>query len=702
MTQTSKKIIVLISKQTKKWLTILLVLCLGLFLGYLIKPRLYNPYIAKLDSTNGKLLADGQKFFYADIDGDGDSEEFIYYHTSDNKHPIVNQNSADGEYEYTWQLEGAIVHNFDFTFGNYNNDSKNEIYVFSADQNGIYLYGIDGTTNNTFVLNKAKVFTFDEYNIEHNIIIHSSGLYDLNKDGYKEIVISINNRYSQNGSKVVAYDIKNMLLMESDEIGLHLVGKPNVFDIDGDGYYEIFLSTLNSINYISNTASLKSMSSKTIVLNHQLKNKFEPIQFKKRLSVSSAFPLKSDTDSCIVSLNYSLNKGKNGKLLLLNNKGKEKKAIKLYSESFVFDHSRNNWEEIITHNHNGKIIHYNSELAITKQIHVGDIISQVAYIDIDKDGNDELIVVKQNSIEIYPHDYSSKVKIYIPGIGAQKLKFSIKARKQTFNSLSVQNNNNLYLISYYPYKYYWTRYLFYLLSSIACLGLFILFRFLLQKHIEGIRRIERESTYMHIDLMKNQLDPHFVFNALNSIAYSVNKDDRKTAYKNLGIFSKFMREAIVSIDDFGRTLEDEINFVKYYLILEKFRFKEKFNYDIILSPEVSKSVKIPKMCIFSYVESALKKGVLPKENGGNIELKIDTLNNEYLVIVISDDGLHRKLKDEKNITRSMIVMDRSIKFYNNFNSSPIKVTFTDLGTPDNPKGSRVEIVMPIDFSYNET
>lgn len=688
-------------KNIIKWGTIVFVLCLGLLLGYLLKPKLYNPYIARLDSASGRLLADGQKIFYADIDGDGYSEEFTYYHTSDNKHPIVNQNSAAGEFQYTWQLEGTIVHNFNFIYGNYNNDEQNEIYVFSADQKGIYLYGIEGNASNSFLVNKAKIFSFSEYNIEHNIIIHSAGLYDLNKDGFKEAVFAINNRYSQNGRKVIAYDIKNNSVFESAEIGLQIVGWPNVFDIDNDGYYEIFISTLNSINYISNNENQQSLSSQTIVLNHKLKNKFEPRHFKKRMSVSSAFPLKKSTQCFIVSLNYTLTKGKSGELVILNNKGVELKRTKLYSESFVFDHSRTNWDEIITHNQNGNIIHYNSNLEVINRIYVGDLINQVHYLDIDKNGDNELLIIKDNSIEIHAPGYSSKIEIHIPGIGAQKLQFSVKEKKGEPNLLSIQNNYNQYLISYYAYKYYWTRYLFYVISAIGCLGLFVLLRFLLQKHIEGIRRIERESTYMHIDLMKNQLDPHFVFNALNSIAYSVNKDDRKTAYKNLGIFSKFMREAIVSIDDFGRTLEDEINFVKYYLILEKFRFKEKFNYDIILSPEVSKSVKIPKMCIFSYVESALKKGVLPKENGGTIELKIDTLNEEFLVIVISDDGLHRKLKDEKNITRSMIVMDRSIKFYNKFNSSPIKVTFTDLGTHEEPKGSRVELIIPLDFSYNE-
>lgn len=106
------------------------------------------------------------------------------------------------------------------------------------------------------------------------------------------------------------------------------------------------------------------------------------------------------------------------------------------------------------------------------------------------------------------------------------------------------------------------------------------------------------------------------------------------------------------------------------------------------------------MCIFSYVESALKKGVLPKAEGGNIEINIDVTTEHVLVVKIIDDGLHRSLEFEKGNTKSMKVMERSIKFYNKLNAYPIQVSYADKGTAENPKGSIVEMHIPMDFNYD--
>ncbi len=515
------------------------------------------------------------------------------------------------------------------------------------------------------------------------------------------MVFSVSDRFTNTYRKVIAYDILNDTTIQSEELNLQLVGKPNLLDIDNDGTLEVFLSTLNSANYTSNSVGNKSLNSKIIVLNNDLSYRFSPIPFNLRMSVSSAFPYTHKTDSGIVGLNWSLTAGNQGQLMLLDKNGKIKKEINIEKESFVFDQSRKDWSEIKTFSHSGFVKHYNNNLEITKSLRVGNLVNQVAFVDIDKDGTEELLVIKDNSLVIYSPDYSSKVIVPIPGLGVQKLYFSVKENKAGINQLSIQSNNYHYLVHYYKHPYYWIRYIFYVISAICTLGIYLLAQFLFKKHIEKIRKIERESTYFHIDVVKNQLNPHFVFNALNSIAYSINKDDRKTAYHNLGTFSKFMRETIVSIDDYGRSLEDELKFVKYYLELEKFRFKDQFEYDFILSPEISKSVKIPKMCIFSYVESALKQGVLPKEGGGRIEIKVDSIKDQFLVICIADNGLYRNLSGEKGNTSSMIVMERSIRFYNKFNTSTINVSYHDKGTPENPQGSEVKVKVPLDFTYKE-
>jgi LytS/YehU family sensor histidine kinase len=244
------------------------------------------------------------------------------------------------------------------------------------------------------------------------------------------------------------------------------------------------------------------------------------------------------------------------------------------------------------------------------------------------------------------------------------------------------------------------RYIIYL-GSIALL--YALYFLLSSLHIGRVEKIkdDNEKFYlMQMELIRRQLDPHFLFNAQNSISFSINKDERKTAYYNLGLFSKFLRESIITLDDFSRSLEEEIDYVKNYLTLEKFRFKEKFDYDFIISPGVNKAQKVPKLILFSFIESALKKGVLPKSSGGRIEITIDNYLGKGIYILISDTGMHRNIgTSEESHTTNMLMMKRIVSYFNTFNAKKIEIYLKDTGSVEDPKGSTAEITIPPDYKY---
>jgi len=140
--------------------------------------------------------------------------------------------------------------------------------------------------------------------------------------------------------------------------------------------------------------------------------------------------------------------------------------------------------------------------------------------------------------------------------------------------------------------------------------------------------------------------------------------------------------------------------VKNYLTLEKFRFKEKFEYDFIISPSVNKAQKVPKLILFSFIESALKKSVLPNDTGGKIEVTIDTIQGKGIYILIADTGLHRAIGiSEESHTKNMLTMKRIVSYFNSFNLKKIEIQYKDSGTAENPKGSSVEITIPQEYKY---
>ncbi len=691
---------IIIPLSFKPNIALLIVVFLGLLAGVLLKPQTLNKYVARLINQNGQLLAENQKIVFMDADNDGNSEEFVYYNLSNNRKPIVNQYSSQGDFQNFWELDGEVLNKFDFIQGDYNNNGFNELYVFSKDNHCLYLYVIEPFKNNHFLRKKVCVCSFTEPNSSLHLIIHKGDMADLNGDGYKEVIFSVNSRYYQTPRNVFAYDVHNNKVNKSANIGIQLVSGPIVFDIDNDGKSEVFLSTLNNTDQAWPSTDSNTIISSTIVLNHELKPLFCSKAFNTQLSVTSTFPLQTKKGNFIASVTWFLNNDKPGIARIYNTNGKIIRQRHLKLNNFIFDNKRAKYDNICLFCNDGYFYRYNEHLAVIETKNLNDNFNQVAFIDIDDDKHEEIILVKDNVIKIYRQNLKEPVKVKIPGIGSQKVSFAVKHNANKHNILSVQTDNYNFLIRYYKQTWYWWSYVFYFATALLAAGIFLTRQKLVNIQKQKVYNQAKNTMQLQIDLMRKQLDPHFLFNALNSISFSINKDDRKTAYSNLGVFSKLMRESIGSLDEMTRTIEDEISYVKNYFILEKFRFKDMFNYDIMIAPGINRSARIPKMGIFCYVEAALKKGVLPQGKPGTIEITIDTGKNNCTVVSIKDSGLHRNINNTENHTKCMITMHKLFSFYNAINTEHITVTLNDLYNDNMPAGTYVEVHFPSGFNYS--
>ncbi len=230
-----------------------------------------------------------------------------------------------------------------------------------------------------------------------------------------------------------------------------------------------------------------------------------------------------------------------------------------------------------------------------------------------------------------------------------------------------------------------------LLTAAACL-----FYQNQQKRTQKALERQKEFYDLEMEMMKGSLNPHFLFNAINSISYSINKNDVTTASANLGALSKMLRTSISDIGVFGHELSEEVSFVKNYLTLEKFRFNKQFDFTVKQMPYVNDMVRVPAFSIFCYVENALKKGILPTGEHGKISLLIDEdKNSNTLIISISDDAPARDLKstDDPNIP----MINNLIERLNSINSLKISVKHV---ADKELNGNVTELRIPIDFSYS--
>lgn len=193
---------------------------------------------------------------------------------------------------------------------------------------------------------------------------------------------------------------------------------------------------------------------------------------------------------------------------------------------------------------------------------------------------------------------------------------------------------------------YWARWWFYALCSVAlsALGYGV-------HRIRASRRDRREKTRQLVlrsrmlqleqQALNANMNRHFVFNALNSIQFHINRQDRATASKYLTSFAKLIRKNLDASQSDTTTLAEELERLELYLKLEHMRFKDKFRYTIEVDPAVDASrVRLPAMMLQPYVENSIWHGILPMEGQGHVSIAAaPAVEIGRVMVRIEDDGI---------------------------------------------------------------
>jgi ligand-binding sensor domain-containing protein len=206
------------------------------------------------------------------------------------------------------------------------------------------------------------------------------------------------------------------------------------------------------------------------------------------------------------------------------------------------------------------------------------------------------------------------------------------------------------------------------------LTLFLLQKRNQQRQKKAIEKIttEKKMAELEMQALKAQINPHFVFNCLNSIKGFIYDKNYMQADKYLDKFSELLRSTMDNADAAIISLEEEIKYLDNYLQLEKLRFGDKFDYTIQAEPNIEKTKTfVPAMLLQPYVENAIRHGVRFLENKkGEINILAKKEDN-YLVCEIDDNGIGREkaaeLKSSMHIeyqSRGMQLSRRRAELYN--------------------------------------
>ncbi len=253
--------------------------------------------------------------------------------------------------------------------------------------------------------------------------------------------------------------------------------------------------------------------------------------------------------------------------------------------------------------------------------------------------------------------------------------------------------------------YYWQKAWFrWLIFFLVCSFFYILYRYriaLIRREEATKRKLETRIKEIEMVALRSQMNPHFLFNSLNSIKSFIARQEPRKATNFLSKFAQLMRYILANSEQSAIPLSKEIDAIKLYLDLESMRFSNKFDYEIKIAPDVMvESIVIQPLILQPYIENAIWHGLLPLESKGRIEIAIDK-QEDMLRITIYDNGIGRKAslllqKDSVRKRKSYgirITSDR-IKHFSEKSSVQILDMQDEQGEL---RGTKVVIVIPIRF-----
>lgn len=225
------------------------------------------------------------------------------------------------------------------------------------------------------------------------------------------------------------------------------------------------------------------------------------------------------------------------------------------------------------------------------------------------------------------------------------------------------------------------------------------------KELEKLEQ-ERELVFLKLENLRSQMNPHFIFNALNSIQEYIILNKKNLASDYLGKFADLIRTYLNHSNKGVISLQDEIDCLEMYLELEKLRFEDKLIYTIKIDKQVdSETISIPTMLIQPYVENALKHGLLHKKDNRKLSITLEaSQENDTITCTIEDNGIGREkalvIKQKKDKMHksfgTQATQDR-LDLLNYGKEKQIGVLIKDLHnqTTQQASGTKVIITIPI-------
>jgi hypothetical protein len=651
-----------------------------------------------------------------DINGDGYSERIEFFDNNRGK-AALKILLHDGSTVDQWNMNGFYLTRQLCEVIDVNGDGNKEIVMLYARSDSLFMA----------IFNPVKPETFyrEDIFIERILITGKPDDYsfsgvlkaDINGDEQSEIMFTMTAGFGLQPRNLYAYDVANDTVLSSDYLSVHakIENEHSVVDLDGDGSKEILLrnfATGNMRNY--NPRSMHDHAAWIIILDNKLQFWTPPVPLNATPATISPHVFDDDgKKSVLFFFKNQSPSGDSSRLILfdpLQRKIVSEQIISGFRQMEIIE-SKCNASNAVFYNEHGEWFSVDHQLEIEPGGRFPNFTQNSIFeeVDLDDDGKYEMLFYDREYMGfwILRNTFRHPVFISVPEEAGKTLqKVMVLRRTGQPNAVVLQLENFLYVFSYGPNVSFWLKWPLMLLAYLFFAGLFYIILHFHKKQVNKKYIRTAHLAELKLKSIRNQMDPHFTFNAVNAIASAFYKEDKKVAYSYFTKFSKLVRATMLYSDRITRLLEDEINFTIEYLDIEKFRFRKKFDYSVHIDEDVELSAEVPRMIIQSYAEAAVSNGLMHRDSeyGGLLTIRI-TEADSHLEFQITDNGVgiekSKKYNKEKAF-KSVRIMDEFISLINELNTSKITVKMFDNKVNGAVTGTEVNIRIPFNLKYKLT
>jgi tetratricopeptide (TPR) repeat protein len=545
-------------------------------------------------------------------------------------------------------------------------------------------------------------------------ILHNKALQLAIKADHKELqVVSLNmlgviNRHTDNIRKALDYHQQALTIAEAEpEITLSLK-KSIAVSLNSMGNIYLPLNQLDlalekfekSLSIETENGNILGMAINNQNIGYVLEEFGEYDKALKKYQTSLTYNKQINSSIGIVICNNSI-----GQILL--KQGKPQEALKIIKPTLDLAIKNDNqlyiassyinlgWAQINTDHLEEGEKNLLKGLDIAKEYNFKTYISD-AYYHLsnlnEKKGNFALALQQYKQGDVIFHSISNQQNSQY----VNALRIQYESEKKNSQIRALANENEIVKLRLKESQRNWLAIVF---------GIIILAAIPLIINRQRRLKDEKQILTLEQDMLRSQMNPHFIFNSLNSIKLYIINNEKENAVYYLNKFSKLIRKILIASKEKRISLADELETMKLYMNIENIRFSNEINYTTKVDESIDlESVKVPSLILQPFLENALWHGLSTKKDNKNINLEITKNNNGFVTITITDNGIGRKESERINSNKLLkrksvgiaITNERLANFFKGHQDG-YSIEIKDLyDTNQNPAGTRVIINIPIE------